>query len=164
VQWTTTKAVFSWPRFTARKSVSVRVLGPDLPPQIRPEIVDFGDSNGPNRAPIPFKQSGCDVPHLPGWVGKSTGPIGPRNLTHQNSKLYISVGIELCLIVHPRGWTVPPVLGLRIRAKIQPRRAGIRLKKAKDSRWICRHMMAGAAGRGGWGIFSIIRAQKSTQT
>ncbi len=69
------------------QSVSVRLLGPiDLPPnKFGPEIVDFGGASDPSRAPIPSKQEGCDVPHLSGRVGKSTGPIRPKNLTHHNS-------------------------------------------------------------------------------
>ncbi len=65
------------------------------PKPIGPEIVDFGVSNDPSLAPIlPSKKEGGDVPHLSGWVGKSTGPIGPNNLTHQTF-LHTVVGLEV---------------------------------------------------------------------
>ncbi len=44
----------------------------------------FRDPNDPNRAPIPPKRKGARSPTFFEWVGKSTGPIGPKKLTHRN--------------------------------------------------------------------------------
>ncbi len=78
-----------------------KVLGPIEPPKIGLKIVSFGGPNGPNRAQIPSLREGG--PNLSGWVGESTGPIGPTNATHQNPCTH-SLALMSVVRTYPKRW------------------------------------------------------------
>ncbi len=45
----------------------------------------LGDPSGPTRSPIPSKKVGCHVPHLFGWAGIQTEPIGLKYISHKKT-------------------------------------------------------------------------------